>query len=216
MTPERFIRYARWTPVCPIGVLLFSICSRLLSAEYRVSSAAEINASAEKLMPGDMLVMANGDWTNQSIRLRAQGTTDRPITLRAETPGKAILRGASSVTVEGEHLVVSGLCIRDGKELTNGILLAGLHCRLTDTAVIGGTYKFFVHLAGFENRMDHCYLAEKTSESPTLQIEVEDQPNHHRIDHNLFGHRSPLGRNGGETMRVGYSWQSMSNSATVV
>src|SRR5437588_266122 len=132
MTPESSNRYVRWTPIWPIGVLLFSICFRLLSAEYRVSSAAEINASAEKLMPGDILVMANGDWTNQTIMFRAQGTTDRPIMLRAETPGKAILAGASSVTVEGEHLVVSGLCIRNGKELTNGVLLAGLHCRLTD------------------------------------------------------------------------------------
>src|SRR5438876_7357684 len=31
-----------------------------------------------------------------------------------------------------------------------------------------------------------------------------------------FGPRPPLGRNGGETMRVGYSWQSMSNSCTAV
>jgi poly(beta-D-mannuronate) lyase len=106
--------------------------------------------------------------------------------------------------------------VKDGGGSSNGIMLSGNHCRLTDSAVVGGTYKFFVHLAGTENRMDHCYLAEKTSESPTLQIEVEKQPNHHRIDHNYFGHRPPLGRNGGETMRVGYSWQSMSNSATVV
>jgi poly(beta-D-mannuronate) lyase len=82
--------------------------------------------------------------------------------------------------------------------------------------VIGGSYKFFVHVFGVSNRMDHCYLASKTNDSPTLQIEVEGSPNHHRIDQNHFGPRPPLGRNGGETIRVGYSHQSMTNSGTVV
>src|SRR5258705_87944 len=77
-------------------------------------------------------------------------------------------------------------------------------------AVVGGDCKFFVHLFGTENRLDHCYLAEKTSESPTLQIEVDERtPNRHLVDQNHFGHRPPLGKNGGETMRVGYSHQSM-------
>ncbi len=45
---------------------------------------------------------------------------------------------------------------------------------------------------------------------------MEDKPNHHRIDHNHFGPRPSLGRNGGETLRVGYSGQSMRNSRTLV
>ena len=161
-------------------------------------------------------MMAGGMWKDQEIRFAANGTAEKPITLRAETPGKTILTGESSLTIEGEHVVVSGLNVKDGRKATNGIFVAGKHCRLTECSVTDSTYKFFVHLAGAENRMDHCYLAGKTSESPTLQIEAESKPNHHLIDHNHFGPRPPLGRNGGETMRVGYSWQSMSNSATVV
>src|SRR2546427_4317060 len=49
-----------------------------------------------------------------------------------------------------------------------------------------------------------------------LQVEVEDVPNEHRIDHNHFGPRPPLGENGGETMRIGYSYQSMKTSRTLV
>ena len=44
----------------------------------------------------------------------------------------------------------------------------------------------------------------------------ESQENHHRIDHNYFGHRPILGSNGGETLRIGTSHYSMSNSFTVV
>jgi poly(beta-D-mannuronate) lyase len=160
--------------------------------------------------------MANGEWKDQTIFFKARGTAKKPILLRAETPGKVILTGVSTISVSGDYLVLSGFLLKDGGGSSNGIIVSGNRCRLTETAVVGGTYKFFVHLAGFENRMDHCYVAEKTSESPTVQVEAESRPNHHRIDHNYFGHRPPLGRNGGETMRVGYSWQSMSNSATVV
>jgi poly(beta-D-mannuronate) lyase len=184
--------------------------------EYRVSSAEDMRRVAGELHPGDYVVMSDGPWEDQTILFNARGTARKPITLRAQTPGKVILTGASSVIVDGEHIVVSGLSIKNGRIATNGILLAGRQCRLTETSITDSTYKFFVHLSGFENRMDHCYLAGKTSESPTLQIEATGQPNHHLIDHNHFGPRPPLGRNGGETIRVGYSWQSMSNSATVV
>jgi poly(beta-D-mannuronate) lyase len=196
-------------------ILMFLPCPAS-AKELRVSSAAEINEAVGKLHPGDSVVMANGTWTNQEIRFHAEGTAEKPIALRAETSGKTILTGESSLTIEGEHVVVCGLNVKDGRKATNGIFVAGKNCRLTECSVTDSTYKFFVHLAGTENRIDHCYLGGKTSESPTLQIEAEAQPNHHLIDHNQFGPRPPLGRNGGESMRVGYSWQSMSNSATVV
>jgi poly(beta-D-mannuronate) lyase len=188
----------------------------LRAESFLVTSARDIEQIQSKLRPGDSVIMTNGVWRDQEIVFHGQGTARKPISLQAQTPGQVVLGGKSSLTIEGEWLVVSGLAVKNGDTAQNGILLAGRHCRLTESAVTESTYKFFVHLAGLENRVDHCYLAEKTSESPTLQVEAEAKPNHHRIDHNYFGHRPPLGRNGGETMRVGYSWQSMSNSATVV
>jgi poly(beta-D-mannuronate) lyase len=195
---------------------LLGVSSPAFAAQHHVSSAADVSRLSTELRPGDELLLSNGVWQDQPIHFQAQGSPERPITLRAETPGRVELRGRSSLTVTGDYLVVSGLSFVEGEGVNDGILVSGQHCRLTDTAVNGGTYKFFVHLAGSDNRMDHCYLAGKTSESPTLQIEVGASPNHHRIDHNHFGPRPPLGRNGGETMRLGYSWQSMSNSATLV
>jgi poly(beta-D-mannuronate) lyase len=161
--------------------------------------------------------MADGPWDDQAIAFRGKGAEGKPITLRAQTPGKVVLSGESSVTVDGEHLIVSGLLLKGGKAASAGVRLAGRNCRLTDTAVVDCTYKFYVHVSGLENRVDHCYLAGKTSESPTLQIEVpEGGPHRHRVDHNHFGPRPPLGRNGGETIRVGYSHQSMNESGTLV
>ena len=186
------------------------------AAEHRVASAADIARLAAEAQPGDVLVMTDGEWKDQAIVFTSNGTAEKPVTLRAKTPGKVVLTGESSLSIDGTQLVVSGLFFKDGGTGKDGIALHGSHNRLTDTAVVGGNFKFFVHIFGSENRMDHCYLAEKTSDSPTLQIEAEGTPNHHRIDRNLFGPRPPLGRNGGETIRVGYSGQSMSASGTLV
>lgn len=184
--------------------------------KHPVASAADILRLTPELRAGDVLVMADGDWKGEAIVFKGNGTEQNPITLRAETPGKVLLTGGSTLTIDGQHLVVSGLSFGQGQSDRSAIELRGRLCRLTETAVIGGNYKFFVHVRGAENRVDHCYLAGKTSVHPTLQVEVEGQPNHHRIDHNFFGPRPPLRRNGGETIRVGYSHQSMTNSATIV
>ena len=185
-------------------------------AEHRVSSAADITRASVDAKPGDVLVMTDGFWKDQAINFRGKGTAEKPITLRAESPGKVVLAGKSSVIIDGEYLVVSGLLIENAEATGDGVKFAGRNSRLTECAIVGGNYKFFVHMFGTSNRVDHCYLAGKTNDSPTLQIEVEGRPNYHRLDHNHFGHRPPLRRNGGETIRVGYSHQSMTNSGTLV
>jgi poly(beta-D-mannuronate) lyase len=50
----------------------------------------------------------------------------------------------------------------------------------------------------------------------TLVVWVGDGPNDHVIDYNYFAGRPPLGKNGGETIRVGTSHVSMTVSRTVV
>jgi poly(beta-D-mannuronate) lyase len=183
-------------------------------AEHRAASALDIARVAEQLRPGDTVILADGNWVDQALVLRGKGSADKPITYRAASPGKVVLSGQSSVSIEGEHVVVRGIFLNDCTAPGDGVKLAGTHCRLTESAVIGGQHKSFVHFFGLSNRMDHCYLADKTNDSPTLQIEVGPTPNHHLLDYNHFGPRPPLRRNGGETIRVGYSHQSLSNSAT--
>jgi poly(beta-D-mannuronate) lyase len=199
-----------------VVILAAVMPAAVVAADIRVSTAAEITRAAGEARPGDVLVMSDGEWRDQVIYFGAKGTAEKPITLRAQTPGKVVLTGKSSVTIDGEHLIVSGLFLKDGQLTGDGVKLAGRNNRLTESAVVGGNYKFFVHLFGTSNRFDHCYLAGKTNDSPTLQIEVEGKPNYHRLDYNHFGHRPPLNRNGGETIRVGYSHQSMTNSGTMV
>jgi poly(beta-D-mannuronate) lyase len=196
-------------------LILLILVSPILATDYQVSNAADIDRLFN-LRPGDVVILADGTWTDQTITFKGMGDKDNPITFRPQTPGKVILNGQSSLKIEGQHLLVSGLFFKDASATTDAITLTGHHNRLTDCAVVGGKHKFFVRLYGTHNRVDHCYLAEKTSDSPTLQVEAEGKPNNHLIEFNHFGHRPPLGKNGGETIRVGYSWQSLTSAATTV
>jgi len=197
---------------CCVLAWLLAAAQWACAREIPVSSAADIAREIKNAMAGDALVMKNGAWVDQAIDLKGASN----VALRAQTPGQVILTGASSLRVEGEGLLVSGLRFDHATSSHPAIELFGSNCRLTETAIEGGSHKFFVRLHGLSNRVDHCYFAGKTNVDPTFQVEVEGRANFHRIDHNLFGHRPPLGKNGGETIRVGYSHQSMTNSGTLV
>jgi poly(beta-D-mannuronate) lyase len=196
--------------------LLLHTAVAAFAVEHRVSNPVDLVNVTGKLRPGDIVIMANGDWKKQALTFAARGTTDKPITFHAETAGKVKLLDGSTLAIDGEYLIVSGLAFDAGESDRSAVEIRGTNCRLTETSIVQGNYKFFVHVRGTSNRVDHCYLAGKTSVHPTLQVEVEGKPNYHRIDHNYFGPRPPLRRNGGETIRVGYSHQSMTNSATLV
>src|SRR4051812_42764365 len=95
------------------------------AAEHRVDSAADIGRLEGKLGPGDVLVMADGTWTDQAIVFRGKGTEDRPLSLRAQTPGKVVLTGKSSLEIDGEHLVVGGLCFLGATSARDGVKISG-------------------------------------------------------------------------------------------
>ena len=77
----------------------------------------------------------------------------------------------------------------------------------------------WVNLYGKHNRLDNSYFAGKSNRGVTISVQLNDGDsleNHHRIDHTYFGPRPALGSNGGETIRIGNSWSSLSDSLTVV
>ena len=78
---------------------------------------------------------------------------------------------------------------------------------------------YWVAIYGKNNRFDHNHLEGKRNRGVTLAVRLDSESsreNYHRIDHNYFGPRPTLGSNGGETLRIGTSHFSRSNSFTTV
>ncbi|MBB2148869.1 polysaccharide lyase 6 family protein [Pedobacter gandavensis] len=191
--------------------------------DYRIHSAKELEALV--LSPGDRVLMEPGEWKDQKIVFKGNGTKARPIVLLAANPGKTVLSGNSSLVIDGAWLLVDGLSFEYGF-LTGGEVVdfseKSTYCRLTNTAIVDYNnpdekvdYRW-VSLRGSRNRVDHCFFKGKRHQGVTLIVWLSDTPNYHQIDHNYFGPRPELGRNGGETIRIGTSTWSFHDSFTVV
>ena len=68
--------------------------------DYKISTAAEL--AALKLLPGDKVIVKNGERTNQQMVFRGNGTQQNPIKLIAEQGGQVFFTGASSLPSTGK------------------------------------------------------------------------------------------------------------------
>ena len=217
---------------CALAFLLLQVGTPATAAEFLVKDQAAYREAVKRLTPGDTIKLANGEWRDFEIVFTGNGLPDQPITLTAETKGKVFITGVSNLRLGGEHLVVSGLVFKDGYTPTNDVIafrrtkqhLAN-HSRVTEVVIDHFNnperYEtdFWVMMYGQHNRFDHSYLLGKRNAGVTMAVRLDSQAsqqNHHRIDHNYFGHRPILGSNGGETLRIGTSKYSLTESNTLV
>ena len=193
------------------------------------------NAYAEALDsvgPGDRLILANGVWRDFEIVFMGEGEKGNPIALAAETPGEVIISGQSNLRIAGNYLEISGLVFKDGHTPTSEIVsfrvdanTVANNSRITQIVIDNFNQPerqevdFWVMMYGKNNRFDHNHIVGKRNKGVTMAVRLNSelsQENHHRIDHNYFGPRQILGSNGGETLRIGTSHHSLTDSYTVV
>lgn len=196
-----------------------------------VYNQAELNAAIKKSSPGDTIIMSKGEWKNTSLVFESNGTNEKPIVIKAEEAGKTKLTGNSFIKFAGNYLVIEGLWLTDGYatdaaiEFRENDKTLANYCRITN-CVIDNYSKpdrfatdSWIVMWGQYNRIDHCTIGDKLNAGTTLIVELNDersQQNFHSIDSNHFYKHSPLGSNGGETIRIGVSRYSLTSSNTIV
>lgn len=213
-----------------LTLLVLALALPALAKDIPVADSVAFAEAAKTLAAGDTLILQDGTWTDAQLKLSAKGTAAKPVTIKAQTPGKVILTGTSRLSVGGSHIIVDGLWFqnptgeqvielrKDSKQLATDSRIT--NCVVTnDTQLTSTTSAQFVSIYGARNRVDHCYIAGKTTQGTTLVVwlsnEAKDQGKH-QIDHNHFGPRQRLGKNGGETIRLGDSKTSMQTAACIV
>lgn len=219
-----------WNLRCVLVLLFVSVMpiGSLVAGEFLIRPGDDVSAVAKSVNAGDTIVLSDGLWLDAQLKFEyLNGDATAPITIRSETAGQAILSGDVKFQVSGQHVVVQGLVFRDCDasdpcELRTHSERLAENCRITE-CVFEQTESFvakkesrWLSVYGARNRIDHCYFAGKKSRGTTLVVWVNDSPQHHRIDHNHFGPRPVLGKNGGETIRIGTSEVSELQSNTTV
>jgi poly(beta-D-mannuronate) lyase len=203
-----------------------------LCRDIPVADSSMLKTAAAEAKPGDSLVLRNGEWRDTKLIFKGQGTAEAPITLRAESPGKTVFTGASALRIGGVYLVVEGLSFQnpdasvgDTVEFRIDSKLQASHCRVTNCELVQSVSaeksdvkeSRWIGIYGIDNRLDHCRVQGKTNKGATAVVWLQEgKKAAHHIDHNYFGPREALGKNGGETLRVGDSESSMQTAGCLV
>jgi len=196
----------------------------------RAASPEELARACRAARPGDTIVLANGTYTNRHFVFTGKGTEERPIALRAQTPGKVVLNGASRLSIGGDHLVVDGLFFKEGG-LQSGSIVEfrasgggdARHCVLRNTAIVDynppriDTRYFWVSLHGGDNTVERCWFSGQSHSGVTVCVWLKSgKPADHVIRRNYFGPRPAGNGNGFETIRIGTSGTAMTDARCLV
>lgn len=218
-----------WCGVVLLTVLCSTQARDVAAKELSLSPGQDVESLVEQVAAGDSIVLKNGVWKDADLKFELlPGTPEKPIKIRAETLGQVVFSGGTEFRFSGQYVTVSGFVFRDSSDVSDVVQLRthserhAHHCRMTECVfeetpdADAKIESRWLSIFGTCNRIDHCYFAGKKNRGPTVVIWVSDESQHHRLDHNHFGPRPELGRNGGETIRIGTSEVSEFDSETVV
>src|SRR5215213_542113 len=82
-------------------LVFFSINS--YAANIIVKNIDELHEAAKNAQPGDIITLQNGVWNNVTIKLECKGTAEKPIIIKAQTAGKVLISGESSLKLGGAY-----------------------------------------------------------------------------------------------------------------
>jgi len=228
-------------------VLLFWVFTLQVKAtEYLVETTTDFENALKKVNPGDIIIWKEGNYSDIKIDFTPllNGTSEKPIFLKAQKAGSVKFSGNSQLFIGGDYLVVEGFLFEGNCTLeTNQNVIdfkskdkkkgEANHCRLTNCAIINYSLteesdkkNYYVNLIGTYNEVDNCTFEGKLNAGPTLVIEYKQENGYvpgsdfapssfHHIHHNYFGYRT-FSSNGGEQIRVGTSTTSFSHGFNIV
>ncbi|MEP1554645.1 MAG: chondroitinase-B domain-containing protein [Paraglaciecola sp.] len=216
-----------------VGALALSVTSSIATAKnFFVNSEVKLNDAIESVQAGDNIVLKNGTYKNIQIKFYGEGTEQKPITLKAETPGKVFIEGISNLHIGGDYLIVEGLHFRNGYSPTKALVRfkindekIAFHSKFTNNVIEEFTQldrhvtDRWVEFWGQHNELSNNYITGKYNFGPTVMVELKGNQhvnNHHQIINNHFGPRPRKGGPHGETLQIGNSSTSMTPSYTNV
>lgn len=197
-----------------------------------VKNINELHQADKNAKPGDIILLSDGEWKDVEIKLSSKGTKEQPITFTAQTAGRVLITGHSSLKIGGEFLVIKGLYFQKGYAGDDAVIEYRINknqlannCRVTECAIIDFNNpkrmdeNYWITFYGKNNRLDNCTFRDKKNMGVMIAVILDDERsrgNYHSIDHNFFNGRPPLASNSGEIIRVGVSQHCQFNSNTQI
>ena len=174
-----------------------------------VANLDELNAALAAAKPGGTIVLRDGIWRDAAIVLNAVGTASAPVTVRAETPGKVVFAGASTLVFAAPWITVEGVVFRDGAIAKGSVItFRSHHGRLADSAISHynppdpATAYCWVLFEGNDNAVERCLFERKNHLGPLVSNAIKDARRNSVTESYFRDIGSSGGRNGMEIFRI--------------
>ncbi|HEX6352007.1 polysaccharide lyase 6 family protein [Actinophytocola sp.] len=185
-----------------------------------VSSISQLQSAADAAQPGDRIELVDGTYTTSgAITLRRSGSSSAPVTIAAQNVGGAEIRGTNGFSfADTDYVTVEGFRLRHSGGVS--VPAGSHHVRLTRNVVqLASSSGNWVTVTGNDVEVDHNTFQTKSSEGVFLQISGPGDAamaQRTRVHHNHFRDHTFAGDNGGESIRLGYSYRQLSSANAVV
>jgi len=207
---------------------LFAATKQSFATDYLASTVEEAISLFKKAQAGDRILLKNGTYKNETIKLQnLNGTAAQQITFAAQNPGKVSFEENSTLSVTGNYITIAGFTFKNGGNdvgTRSVIELKTTHSTLSDCAIIDYNSEKtidnkWVSIYGEYNTVTHSLFKDKRNLGATLTVWLTPgKEAHHTISYNYFNgrHNGPQEDNGLESIRIGDSKTSFENSHCVV
>jgi poly(beta-D-mannuronate) lyase len=203
--------------------LLLLLSTDISAKVYKVATEAAFIAATEKVVPGDEIIILNGQYAPWQLVINTKGEKGKLILIHAETPGKVIFSGDVNKPVfllTGTYTEIAGInfsnCNQVKNQDGNGVLIelkTTYNCRVTGCSFIKNSTKvqftpmLVISGKGEMNRVDHCnFMGNIDNQEVQVKITKDEVPVQTLIDHNEFKDKNKVSwsnGNGGECIQIG-------------
>ena len=204
---------------CTLLALLLT-AGTITAKEILVKSVSALQSAIDKSQPGDVILVANGDYTTTGdIIIRNSGTAAHPITIAAQKNGGALIKGSGGFRIAGNtaFIVIRGFHFLHASD--KALMEPGSRfCRWTHNIFQTAGEGNYLTIMGSDHQVDYNTFHHKNALGKFIGVRGEGNQIAERlwIHHNYFFDFQPQKGNGAEAVQFGLSGYSLSSSHSLV
>ena len=212
-----------WILKSILSVLIFVLFSLQIvyAATVNVSTISALQTAVNSSSPGDIIILANGTYTNNTLTV-----ANNNITVKSATAGGVYLTGTNAITISGSYVTFTGFQFTSGIISGNAVTLSGNYNTLTQLNFNGYDAGHMVYITGANNILSYSNFQNKPASNLVNHGGTGDMvqiiPNSAVIGYNTIRYCSFQqmpgfgGDYGNECIRIGDGSYSTIISRTVV
>ncbi|MFT6807102.1 MAG: hypothetical protein ACJA01_000320 [Saprospiraceae bacterium] len=205
-------------------IICFLICSSPISGahakSFQVSSLEGFENAQHDTRSGDSIIWSAGRYSDINLNLKVND-----VVFQSAMPGSTVFTGNSTLLVSGSGNIVTGFQFIGGSINGDVVDISGSKNTIQHINIYNYDSHYYLRVRPNcqYNQISYCNFEAKpeTQESSVVQIEAsENIIGYHVVSHCSFkNHTAPEGAGadyGIEALRIGYSYQRMYTSRTLV